>query len=95
MTRRIVIVRLRRLGRRLGAARIALGEVGAQAAALTDEADDLELRALVNESPLTSSEARSAAGHRAAMRRERDRLVALIASLEAEQDRLLDRLGGR
>lgn len=93
ISRRLVERRLRRVSRRLVAARAELQVVAEQAAALTDEADDLDLRALVSDAPAARHEAGQASGHRAAMRREQARLVALIERLSADQDRLLDRLG--
>jgi hypothetical protein len=93
LSRRLVEYRLRGVSRRLVAARNDLQVVTEQAAALTDEADDLDIRALVSESPAARHEAGEASGHRAAMQRERTRLVALIERLSLEQDRLLDRLG--
>jgi phage shock protein A len=86
---------LRRVSRRLVAARRDLAEVLEQAAALTEEADDLELRALMSDAPLDRAEAREAGGHRASFARQVERLRAEITRLEQRQDVLLDRLGGR
>ncbi|MFZ9629023.1 MAG: hypothetical protein ACO3C1_06685 [Ilumatobacteraceae bacterium] len=90
----IVVRRLRGVSRRLVAARDDLRVVSEQAAVLTDEADDLDVRALVSESPAARVEAREAGGHRSALQREVERLRTEIDRLTAEQDRLLDRLGG-
>lgn len=95
LSRRLVERRLRSVSARLVAARTDLRVAAEQAAALTDEADDLDIRALVSESPADRVDAREASGHRVAMQRERARLEALIARLTVEQDRLLDRLGPR
>ena len=65
-----------------------------QAMYLSDDADDLDTRAIVSDSPLARSEAREAGGHVGAMRRHRAHVVAEIADLEAHQDVLLDRLSG-
>ena len=90
-----VVRRLAGVSRRLVAARDDLRVATEQAAALTDEADDLDVRALVSESPAARVEAREAGGHRAALQREVQRLRAEIDRLTTEQDRLLDRLGTR
>ena len=63
-----------------------------QLAALTDEADDARVRALVSESPLADREHREARKHAEAMARSRSALVDSIADLEATQNRLLDEL---
>jgi hypothetical protein len=94
ISRWIVERRLRGVATRLVAARAELGVVAEQAAAVADEADDLDLRALMSDAPLDRAEAREAGGHRAAFQREASRLRDEISRLEALQDRLLDRLGG-
>lgn len=93
ISRWIVERRLRGVATRLVAARAELGIVVEQAAAVADEADDLDLRALMSDAPLDRAEAREAGGHRTAFQREASRLRAEILRLEALQDRLLDRLG--
>ncbi len=60
---------------------------------VSDEADDLRLRALVSETPLSEAEHREAAKAVAAVRRDRDGAVEKIERLEQKQDELLDRLG--
>ena len=59
---------------------------------LADEADDMSIRSLVAETSGAGIEARRAQGQAEAMARHRSYLVAEIAQLEAEQDRLLDEL---
>ena len=95
LSRRLVEYRLRSVSKRLVAARADLQVVTEQAAALTEEADDLDIRALVSDAPADRVDARSASGHHATMQREQARLRDLIQRLSVEQDRLLDRLGPR
>jgi len=86
--------RLRRTSDRLRQLRTDLQVLDEQRPYVVDEADDLDLRALVSDAPFDRHEAREAAGHAAAMMRQRQHLLDQIARLEAQQDRLLDRLGG-
>ncbi|MFM7044803.1 MAG: hypothetical protein ACKOYG_04540 [Ilumatobacteraceae bacterium] len=95
ISRWIVERRLRSVATRLVAARAELAIVVEQSAAVADEADDLDLRALMSDAPLDRAEAREAGGHRAAFQRQASRLRDDIARLEARQDHLLDRLGGK
>jgi hypothetical protein len=84
--------RLTQVATRLRALRAELGVIDEQLTHLTDEADDLAVRALVSETPSVSQEANEARKHADAMARHRERVVAEIAELEARQDELLDRL---
>ena len=59
---------------------------------VADDADESRLRALVSETPLAEREYREASRHAERLRRHRNDLVERIASLEADQDALLDRL---
>ncbi len=59
---------------------------------LADEADDARLRALVSETPVAEKEHRKASRHVDRLRKHRARVAAKIATLDAEQDALLDRL---
>jgi chromosome segregation ATPase len=63
-----------------------------QLAALTDDADDKSLRALVSETPVAGHEYREAQRHADAMRRHRDGLVSELADLEARINELLDKM---
>jgi hypothetical protein len=63
-----------------------------QLAALTDDATEAGLRALVSETPLADREHRDAQRHADAMARHRDEVAAALAQLEAKQDELLDEL---
>ncbi|MDO8363107.1 MAG: hypothetical protein Q7V88_09430 [Actinomycetota bacterium] len=86
---------LKKTGARLRGLRAELQVIDEQRMYLTDDADDLSVRAVVSESPLARSEAREAGGHAAAMNRHRAHVRAEIARLEAHQDELLDRLAPR
>ncbi len=84
--------RLRSVGERLKSARDDLGVTEEQLVQLADEADDARLRSLVSETPIAEKEHRKASRHAERLRKHRDRLLAEIATLDAEQDELLDRL---
>ncbi|MGA0239026.1 MAG: hypothetical protein ACO3PD_11555 [Acidimicrobiales bacterium] len=84
--------RLRSVGERLKLARDDLGVTEEQLVQLADEADDARLRSLVSETPIAEKEHRKASRHAERLRKHRDRLLAEIAILDAEQDELLDRL---
>lgn len=92
MARSAVERRLLEVNARLRKAREELVVLDEQLAALTDEADDARVRALVSESPLADREHREAHKHAEAMARSRSALVASIADLESTQNRLLDEL---
>ncbi len=94
MARPLIERRLRDLGAQLRSLREDLSVTQEQLVQLQGEADDARLRSLVSETPLAEREHRSAARHAEALRRHRDELVERIARLEADQDALLDRLGG-
>lgn len=79
--------------RRLAEAREELRVGQEQLQQLTDEADDARLRAIVSETPGAGRDHVEAERHAEAMTRHLDRVQAEITRLEAEQDRLLDRLG--
>jgi predicted nucleic acid-binding Zn-ribbon protein len=84
--------RLSQTASRLRALRDELAMIDEQMGALADEADDLALRALVSETPNASFESNDARKHADAMQRHRQHVVDEIASLEARQDALLDKL---
>ena len=84
--------RLRGVSRQLSALRADLRVCEEQLVQVTDEADESRLRALVSETPLAEREYREARRHAERLSRHRDELVERIASLEADQDALLDRL---
>lgn len=56
------------------------------------EADDARLRALVSDAPLDDREGVEAERHAQVMRRNRAEVVSELASLERQQDELLDRM---
>lgn len=88
-------MRLKKVAKRLVELRGELAVIDEQAMHLGDEAADLELRAMVSDSPYEKVQARDATGHAAAMARHRAHVVAEIARLEREQDDLLDRLSSK
>jgi chromosome segregation ATPase len=63
-----------------------------QLAALREDAEDLEMRSMVSESPFDSQESRQASAHAASMHRHRDDLRRELSELESRQDELLDRM---
>jgi predicted nuclease with TOPRIM domain len=84
--------RLSQVAARLRSLREELAIIDEQLRQLDDEADDLALRALVSETPSASYESNDARKHADAMRRHREHVIGEIATLEARQDELLDRL---
>ena len=92
MLRERIERRLRGVSRQLSALRADLRVCEEQLVQVTDEADESRLRALVSETPLAEREYREASRHAERLRRHRDELAERIASLEADQDALLDRL---
>jgi hypothetical protein len=92
MARRLVERRLIDVGDRLKKLRHELAVADEQLLHFADEADDARLRALVSETPVSERDFRDAQRHAELMRRSRDEMVAEIATLEKNQDELLDRL---
>lgn len=92
MARRLVERRLIDVGDRLKKLRHELAVAEEQLLHFADEADDARLRALVSETPISERDFRDAQRHAELMRRSRDEMVAEIASLEKNQDELLDQL---
>lgn len=90
---RLIERRLRDTADRLRSLRAELAIVDEQFDALSGDADDLGLRALVSETPGADVEYREARRHADAMSRHRESIVETIAELELRQDELLDRLG--
>jgi flagellar biosynthesis chaperone FliJ len=93
MNSRLTERRLRRSTQTLASLRNELKVVDEQLQHFSDEAHDLQLRALVSETPLADSESREASRHLQVMNKHRDHLRASIADLEMHQDQLLDKLG--
>jgi polysaccharide pyruvyl transferase WcaK-like protein len=92
MPKSVVERRLRHVAVRLRQLREELEVSDEQLAHLADAADDVRLRALVSETPLSDRDQRDADRHVDAMRRHRAAVVEELAGLEVEQDELLDRL---
>ena len=61
--------------------------------AMSDEAQDLEIRSLVAETPLALHELVDAQRHVLAMQKQKDHLVGAITDTLIRQDELLDKLG--
>jgi len=91
-SRDLVERRLSALSDRLRSLRDELSVTDEQLAVLADEADDLQLRSLVSETPLAARDHKDAERHADAMRRHRADVLGEIGRLEVEQDHLLDRL---
>ena len=92
MARRLVERRLIDVSDRLKRLRQELAVANEQLLHFAGEADDARLRALVSETPLSEREFRDAERHAELMRRSRDEMLAEIATLEKNQDELLDQL---
>ena len=83
--------RLRQATARLRDAREELAVLDQQLASLAEDADDLETRSLVGESPLADREHRDAKRSVDAMTRSRAATAAEIAKLQRTIDELLER----
>lgn len=92
MGNRLVERRLKQTGSRLRALRDDLRVIDEQLSHLTDEADDMDLRSLVDDTGGSAAESRRARESADAMARHRAHVVTSIADLERRQDALLDRL---
>lgn len=95
MASALVKWQLKKTSRRLRVLRAELQVVDEQRMYVVDDADDLELRAVVSDSAMSRSEAHEAGGHAAAYSRARQHIIDEIGGLEAKQDKLLDRLSTR
>ena len=92
MAQRFLQRRLSQASNRIRELREELRIVQDQLSYLTDEADDLSLRAMVSETPTASFEYREAKKNAEAMVKHRDGLVAEIAVLEQKINDYLDRM---
>ena len=81
---------LAQLGDRITKARDDLRIVEEQILFQMDVVEDTKTRMLVSETPLAEREYRIATDDYQRMQKERDRVIAKIAELQGEQDRLLD-----
>ena len=84
--------RLKQTGSRLRALREELRVIDEQLSYLTDDADDMDIRSLVDDTGGSAAESRRARETAHAMARHRAHVVASITDLEQRQDDLLDRL---
>jgi hypothetical protein len=94
MSRSLVERRLTEVASRLKQLRLDLSVADEQLAVLADIAEDARLRSLVSETPLADQDSRETGRHADAMRRHRTVLLDEIATLERQQDELLDRMLG-
>jgi len=92
MGRRLVERRLRDVGGKLRSLRASLAIVEEQLAHLSDEAEEMGLRALVSETPGADLEYREARRHADAMRKHWNSVREAITELEARQDQLLEQI---
>ena len=92
MSKSAVERQLREVHERLKRARDELTVLDEQLSALSSDADDARVRALVDDNRLSQQEYREAQRHADAMARSRTSVLASIADLERAQDELLDRL---
>lgn len=86
--------RLKQTGSRLKALREDLRIIDEQLSYLSEEADDMSIRSIVDDTGGSAAESRQARESADAMARHRAHVVAAIAELEQRQDELLDRLVG-
>ncbi|MFK7918972.1 MAG: hypothetical protein AB8G14_12920 [Ilumatobacter sp.] len=92
MSKRSITRKLAKNSKRLAALRGDLEAIQEQARFLRDDAEDMEVRAVVADNTGVSRDARQAREHAEAHRREHDRVIAEIAELTRRQDELLDEL---
>jgi hypothetical protein len=92
MSQSILERRLVDVSERLKRMRAELEVVEEQLAFLEQEAEDVQLRALVAETPLADVEARDARRHADAFDRQRSSMIVTVRGLEQEQNELLDRI---
>ncbi|MCL4312954.1 MAG: hypothetical protein M1131_02290 [Actinobacteria bacterium] len=84
--------RLRDLQHRLDKAREELKIMDEQLAAISEDASEARIRALVSETPMANREYVEAKRHADAAERSRSALLATINDLMAKRDELLERL---
>lgn len=93
--KRLIEGRLRQTSARLRTLREELRVIDDQLAHLADDAGDLQIRAMVADSPGAGADYRRAQEHADAMSAHREHVLATIAELERRQDRLLDAMPER
>jgi hypothetical protein len=91
--KRLIERRLRQTSARLRTLQDELRVIDDQLAHLTDDADDMGIRALVAETPGAGHDYRQAQAHADAMAAHRHHVLVTIQELEQRQDQLLDALG--
>lgn len=92
MSKRSIQRKLAKTSSRLTALRTELSVIDEQMRSLDDDAQDAATRAIVADNTGVSREAREAAEHVSAHRRQRERIVTEIDELARRQDELLDRM---
>ena len=90
---RLIEKRLRRNSENVKQLQLELTLLDEQLAALSDDANEKEMRSLVSETPLALHEYRDAQKHVDALLEHREFLLRAIAEQTRNQDDLLDRLG--
>jgi len=90
---KLIEKRLRRNSENVKQLQLELTLLDEQLAALSDDANEKEMRSLVSETPLALHEYRDAQKHVDALLEHRDFLLRAIAEQTRNQDELLDRLG--
>jgi phosphoserine phosphatase len=93
VAQRLIEKRLRRTSENLKHLQSELTLLDEQLAALSDDANDKEMRSLVSETPIALHEFRDAQKHVDALQEQRVHLVRAIAVQMKSQDELLDKLG--
>lgn len=86
--------RLTALGDDLRAAKSEVAMLDEQVAHFADAAEDARLRAMVSETPLADKEHREASKTVSNLTKDRQKWSERVASLEVQQDELLDQLMG-
>lgn len=92
VSKRSITRKLAKTSKRLTSLRRELEAIQEQARYLRDDAEDMEVRAVVADNTAASREARQAREHADAHRRELARVTAEIDELARRQDELLDQL---
>lgn len=93
VSKRSITRKLAKNSKRLVSLRNELEAVQEQARYLRDDAEDMEVRAVVADNTAASRDARQAREHAEAHRRELERVTVEIGELTRRQDELLDQLG--
>lgn len=92
VSKRSITRKLAKTSKRLTSLRNELEAIQEQARYLRDDAEDMDIRAVVADNTAASREARQAREHAEAHRRELGRVTEEIGELARRQDELLDQL---